>query len=194
MKSKLGIFLLLALFWLMPAAEAAGDGVGFSFYCKSATVVRFRISSPAEVTYLILYADTYPSLPPQFLVWPDGIRAIASEVPRGTRNLLVSSIAGSQDYQYAVPVPNANSIPDCGETHNPFPVLTEEGLECLAVPYPGAGYFTVDGNDYYYHNALSFIVPLDAIWRWELYIEGQLILVFEQTEYGNCHITEDYRQ
>lgn len=64
------------------------------------------------------------------------------------------------------------------------------GIECLGIDWPGAGEFVVDGHIYTFNNHLSFIVPHDAIWRWELFIDNQWVLTFEQTEPGNCHIIQ----
>jgi hypothetical protein len=68
------------------------------------------------------------------------------------------------------------------------PPYIPTGIECLGMDWPGAGEFVVDGNSYSFDNHLSFIVPFDAIWSWQLFIDEHLVLTFEQTEPGNCHI------
>lgn len=185
------IFILILSFVVMESQAQAGDGIQFTFTCRTESAIRFRISVPSNVLYVLVGAGNYPLLPTQYIKWLGEKQALyRSEVPRGSGYLVVHSQVGAQDFHYNVAIPSP--LIDCADYHFVrFPI--PEGLECLGLPYPGQGYFVVDGNEYFYDNSLGFVVPFDAIWRWELFINGELILVFEQTEYGNCRVTEDYR-
>lgn len=54
--------------------------------------------------------------------------------------------------------------------------------------------FEVDGQAYYFHENLSFFVPVDAVWQWDLYVDGRHLLRFEQNEISECRVTEVYPQ
>lgn len=65
------------------------------------------------------------------------------------------------------------------------------GVNPLSLGLAAQGIFTVDGNAYHYADNLSFFVPIDAVWHWDLWVDGQLVLRFEQTATEACHIIED---
>jgi hypothetical protein len=100
-----------------------------------------------------------------------------------------------------------------GETYwlgNSQPCEHDEGVlvspvyECLgigladfvdAIGYrPESDGFVVDGNFYHFHETLSFIVPEDAVWVWDLYVDGRHVLRFEQSAAMRCTITAIYPQ
>lgn len=63
----------------------------------------------------------------------------------------------------------------------------------LSLGLPARGLFMVDGNEYQYADNLSFFVPPDAVWHWDLWVDEQLVLSFEQTATEACHVTEVFR-
>ena len=68
--------------------------------------------------------------------------------------------------------------------------------ECLNVdPYllglAPSGVFVVDGLEYTYADNLSFFVPTDAIWHWDMWVDGVIVASFEQTEETACHVIEE---
>lgn len=54
--------------------------------------------------------------------------------------------------------------------------------------------FTVDGIFYNFHETLSFLVPEEAIWSWDLYVDSLHVASFEQTADSPCSITAIYPQ
>lgn len=72
-------------------------------------------------------------------------------------------------------------------------IFVEPLNECLgispeSVGLPNEGVFTVDNRDYAYNSNLSFAVPQDAIWQWDLFHEGNYVLSFAQSEDIPCGI------
>lgn len=95
------------------------------------------------------------------------------------------------------------SLDDC-ESADVAPVYAPESNECLGIAFTDfvnmIGYepietgFVVDGLFYNFNERLSFIVPVDAVWVWDLYVDGRLVLRFEQDEGSACHVSEVYPQ
>lgn len=54
--------------------------------------------------------------------------------------------------------------------------------------------FVVDGIFYNFHETLSFFVPEDTIWTWDLYVDGRHVLSFEQSAEMPCTVTAIYPQ
>lgn len=74
------------------------------------------------------------------------------------------------------------------ESNPAIPMNECLGLNPLDYGMPATGVFTIDNIEYPYADNLSFIVPMDAIWTWELYHEGNLVLIFAQDFDKPCYI------
>jgi hypothetical protein len=95
------------------------------------------------------------------------------------------------------------NVAECDDGNTP-PMDTEPMNECLGIPFadfvnmigftPSDTGFIVDGLFYNFHETLSFIVPEDAVWQWDLYVDGLHVLTFEQSEIMECAVTEVYPQ
>lgn len=94
------------------------------------------------------------------------------------------------------------NVPDCEDGNVPSPISNEPRNECLGIPLvdfvnmigftPVEEGFVVDGNFYNFHETLSFLVPVDAVWVWDAYVDGHHVLRFEQTADSACAVIEVY--
>lgn len=110
-------------------------------------------------------------------------------------SLYVAAFFGGGGQRYEL-----GNAPDC---ENNAPV-EEPRNECLGMSYvdfiaaigfePADDFFVVDGNDYAYHDNLSFMVPIDDVWSWDLYADGVHVLTFAQGEDAPCAVTVIYPQ
>lgn len=171
-------FLLLIVLVLVFSVSSFADAPLYRFSCNEEGLIFSFLQDVDHVAYV----GWFPSTEQHFL--GSGVKASNYYVPSFYSYVIV----------YFGETSRVADIPQLDCRNPRVPEATEIGKECLGIPYPGQGVFTIDGNEYSYHESLSFVVPLDAIWRWELLINGELILLFEQTAPGNCQITEDYRE
>lgn len=62
-----------------------------------------------------------------------------------------------------------------------------QGVECYDGIHEGVTSFEVDGQTYAATNGhVSWIVPKDAYWRWELLLDNGTIIVVQQFQPENC--------
>lgn len=82
---------------------------------------------------------------------------------------------------------------ECAEADTYVPILNE----CLGITMPdhAGGTFVIDGHSYTIgtDGAMSFLIPQEIVWAWDLYIGDTLVLRFEQTQEATCHIVEWYQ-
>lgn len=93
-----------------------------------------------------------------------------------------------------------DGAPDCERSAAPAPQMNE----CLGLSVaeliastgytPESAVFVVDGHEYSFGDNLSFFVPIEAVWEWDLYIDDRHLLSFAQGEGTACAITAFYPQ
>lgn len=180
-------FLILICLILQIAIVLAQDSENWASArgCKNENSYSVLVSVSEAITTVILN----PIAEESTIVWnPNGASTKAFNV--SLENEWVEVLVFVDSGHWPIDAVIFEDIEDCVGT--PY-IFVEPLNECLgispeSVDLPNEGVFTVDNRDYAYNGNLSFLVPQDAIWQWDLFHEGNHVLSFAQSEDSPCGI------
>lgn len=184
---------LIFFFCVFVTGYAVNRSATLEYVCSTETqdIVRYQTDA-VEVDVLIIGAQTtsfYNPVTTQANTWYIVGFNHYDNLHVGAVHLYIGS--EPQATIYVEDIKPCEELPDI----NPYGYY---GVECggdnLVYPELAGQFFYVDGNEYTVNadGVISWVVPLDMIWRWELYdTHGQLIVVLEQTEINNCGVAYD---
>lgn len=173
--------ILLAFLLFLSITSLAQAGHRLEYVCSNAHYDLYNFETDVIGNWTFVPQDGYGQV--IYLLHFSGSRTL--QIPNPSKGLLLYEGMNQIGISYAdyVSCDTANTPPQ-------IPMNECLGIAPSAVNLPDTGIFTVDGIEYAYDGNLSFLVPTDIAWQWDLWHEGNYVLSFAQDEDMPCQIIE----
>lgn len=174
--------ILLAFLLSLSITSLAQAGHRLEYVCSNAYYDLYNFETDVIGSWTFVPQDGYGQV--IYLLHFSGGRIL--QIPKPSKGLLL------YEGMIQIGITYADNTPCDTASTPPIQIPMNEclGIAPSALNLPESGVFMVDSIEYAYNGNLSFLVPTDIIWQWDLWHEGSYILSFAQDEDMPCRIIE----